>query len=118
MAAGVLVRDAHSNLVAAAHRDIPDGREYEIAFPLGNADEGDTAWERSRAYQIALLVGDGPSFNGATPATWMSDQILIRVGERSLVSIYHPPLPPGAGGSIPARPRRGRTRNPALRPNR
>ena len=94
MASGALVQDANNNLIAAAYRDIPGGREYEFAFPLHNTDEGDTAWERGRAYQIALLVGDGPTFHGVTPATWMSDQILIRIGDPSRTSIYHPPLLP------------------------
>lgn len=94
MAAGALVQDADSNLAAAAHWDIPGGREYEFAFPVGNADDGDTAWERGQAYQIAFLVGEGPAFRGVAPGTWMSDQILIRVGDRSRISIYHPPLLP------------------------
>ena len=101
MAVGALVEDAHSNLSAVAHREVTGGREYEFVFPPHNQDEGDTAWERGRAYQIAFLVGEGPTFRGVTPGTWMSDQILIRIGERSRVSIYHPPFLPRARDERP-----------------
>lgn len=101
MASGDLVQDPKPNLIASAHRAIPKGREYEFAFPLKNGSLGNTAWERNRSYQIAVLVGTTTDFAGVTPETWMSDQVLIRVGSRSTASIYHPPLPlaPGAAGS-------------------
>ncbi len=99
MAAGDLVQDPQPNLMASAHRAMGGGREYEFSFPLMNASLGNTAWERDRSYQIAVLVGPGTEFRGVTPDTWMSDQMLIRIGSRSTASIYHPPLSPAAGAA-------------------
>lgn len=65
--------------------------EYEFAFPYRNEDLGDSFWQFGRAYQIAILVGPTEEFNGVTEATWMSDQIYIRLGSRSQESIYQPP---------------------------
>ena len=92
MASGDLVRDPDNNLLAAAHRAVGTGREYEFAFPLRNAGEGNTDWQRGRAYQIAFLVRSTPRFVGVTDTTWMSDQVVIRVGGPSGPPIYHPPL--------------------------
>jgi len=101
MAAGDLVQDPQPNLIAGAHRTVSKGREYEFAFPLKNESLGNTAWERDRSYQIAVLVGPTKEFKGVTQDTWMSDQVLIRIGSRSTASIYHPPLSatPGKAGS-------------------
>lgn len=92
MATGDLVQDPQPNLVASAHRTIANGREYEFIFPLRNESLGNTAWERDKSYQIAVLVGPTKDFRGVTGDTWMSDQVLIRIGSRSTASIYHPPL--------------------------
>lgn len=92
MAAGDLVQDPQRNLIASAHRTVNTGREYEFAFPLKNESLGNTAWERDRSYQIAVLVGPTREFKGVTQDTWMSDQVLIRIGSPSATSIYHPPL--------------------------
>jgi len=101
MASGDLVRDPQPKLIASGHRTVPQGREYEFAFPLKNESLGNTLWERDRSYQIAILVGETREFRGVTQGTWMSDQVLIRVGNRSATSIYHPPLlaTPGKTGS-------------------
>jgi hypothetical protein len=93
MASGDLVQDPQPNLIASAHRTVNTGREYEFAFPLTNESLGNTAWERERSYQIAVLVGPTNTFGGVTEDTRMSDQILIRIGNRSATSIYDPPLP-------------------------
>jgi hypothetical protein len=95
MASGDLVRDPENALAAAAQRTVGTGREYEFAFPLRNPGEGNTDWQRGRAYQIAFLVGPTPRFVGITETTWMSDQVVIRLGHGSAPSIYHPSL----GGS-------------------
>jgi len=92
MAAGDLGQDPQPNLTASGHRTIAKGREYEFAFPLKNESLGNTAWGRERSYQIAVLVGPTKEFRGVTQDTWMSDQVLIRIGSRSTASIYHPPL--------------------------
>src|SRR5919109_3400514 len=92
MASGDLVQDPRPNLIASAHRTVHTGREYEFAFPLMNESLGNTAWERERSYQIAVLVGPTNEFGGVTEDTWMSDQIHIRIGNRSAASIYDPPL--------------------------
>jgi hypothetical protein len=92
MAAGDLVQDPQPNLTASAQRKISGSREYELAFPLRNDSLGNTAWERDRSYQIAVLVGPTKQFRGVTEDTWMSDQVLIRIRSRSTVSIYDPPL--------------------------
>lgn len=97
MAAGDLVQDPQPNLTASAHRTVGNGREYEFAVPLKNESLGNTAWERDRSYQIAVLLGPTKEFTEVTPTTWMSDQVLIRVGSRSTTSIYHPPLPAKPG---------------------
>lgn len=92
MASGDLVQDPQPNLIASAHRTANTGREYEFAFPLTNESPGNTAWERDRSYQIAALVGPTNKFGGVAEDTWMSDQIHIRIGNRSTASIYDPPL--------------------------
>lgn len=92
MASGDLVQDPQPNLVAAAHGKTGLRREYEFAFPLENASLGNTAWERGRSYQISVLVGPTGEFRGVTSDTWMSDQLLIRIGSRSTASIYDPPV--------------------------
>jgi len=99
MAAGDLVQDPQPNLIASAHRKVGGGYEYEFAFPLKNESLGNAAWERGQSYQIAVLVGPTKEFTRVTPDTWMSDQVLIRIGSRSTTSIYHPPLKtaPGRG---------------------
>lgn len=101
MVSGDLVRDPQPNLIASGHRAAPQGREYEFAFPLKNESLGNTLWERDRSYQIAILVGETREFRAVTPGTWMSDQALIRIGNRSATSIYHSPLlaTPGKIGS-------------------
>jgi len=104
MAAGDLVQDPQPNLIASAYRTTNKGREYEFAFPLQNASLGNTAWERDKSYQIAVLVGPTKEFKGVTQDTWMSDQVMIRIGSRSTASIYHPPLQPPSGK---ARSRKG-----------
>ena len=92
MAAGILVQDAQSNLLASAHRSDGQHREYEFSLPLRNDDLGDTLWERNRTYMLAVLVGPQSTYNGIDDAVWMSDQVLIRVGSPSMESIYRPPL--------------------------
>lgn len=92
MAAGDLVQDPQPNPTASAHRTVGKHREYEFAFPFKNESLGNTAWERDKSYQIAVLVGPTKEFKGVTPDTWMSDQVMIRIGSRSTASIYHPPL--------------------------
>jgi len=92
MAAGDLVQDPQPNLLASAHRTVGKAREYEFAFPLTNNSLGNTAWERHKSYQMAVLVGPMQDVTAATRNTWMSDQILIRIGSPSSASIYHPPL--------------------------
>lgn len=101
MAFGDLVQDPQPNLIESAHRTVGKTVEYEFAFPLKNESLGNTAWERERSYQIAVLVGPTKEFQGVTEETWMSDQVLIRIGGPSTASIYHPPLeaPPGKAGS-------------------
>jgi hypothetical protein len=44
--------------------------------------------QRGHAYQIALLLGDGEEYRGITEKTWMSDQVVVRVGGPSTTSIY------------------------------
>lgn len=88
MASGVLVQDQKSNLLGAGSRTAGSSREYEFAFPLANEDQGDTAWEEGRAHLIAFLIGQGETFSQITPQTWMSDQVLIRIGRESRRSIY------------------------------
>lgn len=101
MASGSLVRDPGDNLLARAHRIEGALAEYEFAFPLKNAGDGQTDWERGRTYQIAFLVGSGEDFEGVTEETWMSDQVLIRIGGPSSDSIYRPPFIPGKGEKLP-----------------
>jgi hypothetical protein len=88
MASGFLVKDQKSNLLGAGSRTVGSTKEYEFAFPLTNEDLGDTAWEEGRAYIIAFLIGQGETFSQITPQTWMSDQVLIRIGSESKRSIY------------------------------
>lgn len=97
MSAGILVRDAQSNLVASAHRSVDHLREYEFTMPLQNADLGDTAWSRHQTYMLAVLVGPTQQYSGFGSDIWMSDQILIRVGSPSTQSIYVPPYLVGGG---------------------
>ncbi len=104
MASGSLVRDQVGNLIKAAHRTAGKDREYEFTMPLKNADMGDTLWERDQTYMIALLVGPEQEYKGVTEDVWMSDQILIRIGSPSTLSMYLPPRAAGRdGGKIPPR---------------
>ncbi len=88
MASGFLVKDQKSNLLGAGSRTVGSTKEYEFAFPLTNEDLGDTAWEEGQAYLIAFLIDEGETFSQITPQTWMSDQVLIRIGSESKRSIY------------------------------
>lgn len=92
MAAGILVQDAQSNLLASTHRTIGQHREYEFTFPLRNDDLGDTLWERNHTYMVAVLIGPQSRYTGIDDTVWMSDQVLIRLGNPSTESIYRPPL--------------------------
>jgi hypothetical protein len=94
MVRGDLVPDPQPNLLAQAHRTSGAVREYEFSMSLMNSSEGNAAWQRGRAYQIAVLIGDGEEYRGITEMTWMSDQLVVRIGAPSAVSIYHPPLTP------------------------
>jgi hypothetical protein len=91
MAVASLVRDKDSNVKESGFRKVGKGMEYEFAFPYRNDDLGDSFWRLGKAYQIAILVGPGEEFKGATENSWMSDQIYIRLGSPSKESIYHPP---------------------------
>ena len=97
MASGDLVQDPQPNLIASGHRTVGKVREYEFAFPMRNDSLGNTAWERDRSYQIAVLVGPSREFKGVTEDAWMSDQILLRIATHSTASIYDPPLAGTAG---------------------
>ncbi len=88
MASGFLVQDQTSNLLGAGFKSVGSTSEYEFAFPLTNEDLGDTAWEDGRAYLIAFLIDEGETFSQITPQTWISDQVLIRIGGKSRRSIY------------------------------
>lgn len=90
MASGSLVRDQGGNLIKAAHRTAGKDREYEFTMPLKNTDLGDALWERDQTYMIALLVGPGQEYRGVSEDVWMSDQILIRIGSPSRLSMYVP----------------------------
>lgn len=92
MASGSLVRDPGDNLLARGHRTEGGLAEYEFAFPLKSAGDGQTDWEWGRTYQIAFVAGPGEEFGGVTEETWMSDQVLIRIGGPSSDSIYRPPF--------------------------
>jgi hypothetical protein len=108
MASGSLVRDQVGNLVKAAHRTAGKDREYEFTMPLKNADLGDTLWERDQTYMIAILVGPGQEYRGVSEDVWMSDQILIRIGSPSTLSMYIPPHAAGEeGGKALPRGRHG-----------
>lgn len=98
MASGSLVRDQVGNLIKAAHRTAGKDREYEFTMPLKNADLGDTLWERDQTYVIAVLVGPGQEYKGVSEDVWMSDQILIRIGNPSTLSMYIPPHVAGEEG--------------------
>ncbi len=93
MVLGDLAPDPSPNLLARAHRTIGAVREFEFVMPLTNASDSNAAWERGRAYQIALLLGPGEDYGGITEDVWMSDQIVVRVGGPSTTSIYLPPGP-------------------------
>lgn len=101
MASGDLVQDPQPNLIASGHRTVNKAREYEFVFPMKNESLGNTAWERDRSYQIAVLVGPTREFKGVTEDTWMSDQILLRIATRSTASIYHPAPAAVPGGASP-----------------
>lgn len=92
MASGDLVQDPQPSLTASAHHVAGTRREWELAFPLMNRSAGNTAWREDESYQVSVLVGPSARFNGVTEDTWMSDQVMIRVGSRSTRSIYDPPL--------------------------
>ncbi|MEE8242977.1 MAG: hypothetical protein V3R61_05775 [candidate division NC10 bacterium] len=94
MASGSLVRDQQSNLIQDAHWTVGKVQEYEFTMSLKNADEGDIFWERDRTYMIAVLVGPGQEYKGVSEDVWMSDQILIRIGSPSTLSMYIPLLAP------------------------
>lgn len=98
MSSGSLVRDQDSNLVQSAHRSVGGVQEYEFTMPLKNADQGDILWERDHSYMVALLVGPGQEYKGISEDVWMSDQILIRIGGPSTLSMYMPPLAAGHDG--------------------
>ena len=83
-----LVKDRESNLIERASRTDGVHREYEFVFPLKNEDPGDAYWEQGKAYMLAFLVGPEETFHGITADTWMSDQILLRIGNTSEQSIY------------------------------
>lgn len=91
MVLGDLAPDPDPNLVAQASRTIGTVGEFEFVMPLKDSSDGNAAWERGRAYQIALLLGPGETYGGITEEVWMSDQIVIRVGGPSSTSIYLPP---------------------------
>ncbi len=94
MSFGSLVRDQHSNLMQSAHRTVGQAREYEFTMPRKNADQGDTLWESDQSYMVAVLVGPGVEYEGVSEDVWMSDQILIRIGSPSTLSMYIPFLAP------------------------
>ncbi len=94
MASGSLVRDQQSNLIQDAHWTVGKVQEYEFTMSLKNADEGDIFWKRDRTYMIAVLVGPGQEYKGVSEDVWMSDQILIRIGSPSTLSMYIPLLAP------------------------
>jgi len=98
MASGSLVRDQQSNLIQGAHRSAGGVREYEFTMPLKNADQGDTLWKRDQTYMIALLVGPDRQYKGVSEDVWMSDQVLIRIGSPSNLSMYIPPPVAGQDG--------------------
>ncbi|MGH7372443.1 MAG: hypothetical protein ACREJK_11445 [Candidatus Methylomirabilales bacterium] len=98
MASGSLLRDQSSNVIRGAHRSVGQAREYEFTMPLKNADQGDTLWERNHTYMIAVLVGPGQAYEGVSEDVWMSDQILIRIGSPSTLSMYLPPHQAGGEG--------------------
>ena len=107
MASGDLVQDPQPSLTASAHHVAGTRREWEFAFPLMNQSAGNTAWQEDESYQIAVLVGPGARFTGVAENTWMSDQIMIRVGSRSTRSIYDPPLVGTSPQPEPREPRHG-----------
>jgi hypothetical protein len=90
MVLGDLASDPTPNLLAQASRTVGAVREFEFAMPLTNPSDGNAAWERGRAYQIAFLVGPGETYGGITEEVWMSDQIVVRIGGPSTTSIYLP----------------------------
>ena len=98
MASGSLVRDQVGNLIKAAHRTAGKDREYEFTMPLKNTDLGDALWGRDQTYMIAVLVGPGQEYRGVSEDVWMSDQILIRIGSPSTLSMYMPPHVAGEEG--------------------
>ena len=73
-------------------------------MPLKNADLGDSLWDRDHSYMIGVLVGPGQEYKGVGEDVWMSDQILIRIGSPSTLSMYLPPRVAGQdGGKTPPR---------------
>jgi hypothetical protein len=109
MASGSLVRDQAGNIIQSAHRTVGQAQEYEFTVPLKNADPGDTLWQRDQTYMVAVLVGPGQEYKGVTEDVWMSDQVLIRVGSPSTLSMYIPEQAAGQEGGM-ARPRGGHGR--------
>ena len=104
MASGSLVRDQQSNVLRSADRSLGSGREYEFTMSLKNSDQGDTLWERDQTYMVAVLVGPGQEYKGVTEDVWMGDQILIRIGSPSSLSMYMPPHgTTQEGGRLPPR---------------
>lgn len=91
MASGSLVRDQASNILRSADRTAGKVREYEFTMPLKNDEEGDILWKRNQSYMIAVLVGPEQEYKGVSEDVWMSDQILIRIGSPSTLSMYIPP---------------------------
>ncbi|MFQ5658692.1 MAG: hypothetical protein ACE5G5_14210 [Candidatus Methylomirabilales bacterium] len=67
-------------------------------MPRKNADQGDTLWESDQSYMVAVLVGPGQEYKGVSEDVWMSDQILIRIGYPSNLSMYIPPPVAGQDG--------------------
>ena len=108
MASGSLVRDLQSNVLRSAHRTSGKVREYEFTMHLKNPDLADTLWEQNQPYMIAVLVGPEQEYKGVSEDVWMSDQVLIRIGSASTLSMYLPPYvarekgekaaPPGSHG--------------------
>jgi hypothetical protein len=90
MVLGDLAPDPTPNLEAQASRTLGAVREFEFVSPLMGSSDGNAAWERGHAYQIAFLVGPGERYGGITDEVWMSGQIVVRIGGRSTTSIYLP----------------------------
>lgn len=83
-----MVVDQEDNLKAKAWSPGDKGMVYEFSFPLWNEHAGGTIWRRGNAYMIAFLVGRDPEYREITEDSWMSDQVLVRLGGPSEDSIY------------------------------